>query len=142
MNIRLANMEDVSKIQELILQLGFSHPTEFIGAKLQKLLNSDNDIIVIYELNGEVVGLITLHFSVQLAFAGDIMTIGYLVVDEEYRGNRIGQALEGYAHTEAKKRNCSMIEVYSQAKRIDAHRFYEKQGYSVAEKFFIKDLQE
>lgn len=140
MNIRSAKIGDTSRIQELIKQLGFAHPEKLIRAKLLKLLNSGNDIILIYELDDQVVGLISLHFSVQLAFEGDIMSIGYLVVDEKYRGQSIGQQLEEYASNVARERKCSMIEVYSQAKRVDAHRFYERQGYHAAEKFFIKDL--
>lgn len=141
MRIRLAKLEDANKIRDLISQLGFPHTPEFIASKLQKLLDSANDIILIYEFNEEIVGLITLHFSVQLAFDGDIMTIGYLVVDEKYRNQQIGKELENFATHIAKERQCSMIEVYSQAKRTDAHRFYERQGYQVAEKFFFKDLQ-
>lgn len=141
MNIRTAEIEDTDRIRDLISQLGFDHSQEFISTKLVKLLKSDNDIILIYEHYGEVVGLISLHFSVQLAFAGDIMTIGYLVVDEKCRGQQIGKELEEYATDIARSKQCSMIEVYSQAKRIDAHRFYERQGYQVAEKFFFKDLE-
>lgn len=142
MSIRLARVEDTNDIKELIKQLGFDHSENFIRAKLIKLLNNVNDIIVIYEIEGKAVGLISLHFSVQLAFEGDIMNIGYLVVNEKYRNLKIGKELEEYATKIAKEKKCSMIEVYSQAKRTDAHRFYERQGYAVAEKFFIKDLEQ
>lgn len=133
-------MLDVDRIQYLISELGFTHSTEFIGAKLRHLLEKNNDIVVVYKEAGKVVGLMTLHFAVQLAFAGDIMTIGYLIVDEMYRGKGIGRQLEEYACRVAEQRQCSFIEVYSQAKRVDAHRFYERQGYTVTEKFFSKEI--
>ena len=140
MNIRTAKIEDACRIQNLILQLGFDQSLNMIEAKLVKLLDSNNDIILIYEKDNYVVGLITLSFSTQLAFDGDIMTIGYLVIDEQFRGLGIGKALEEYAMQIAQSKKCSMIEVYSQLKRADAHRFYIRQGYQVAEKFFIKEL--
>ena len=140
MNIRLAYSKDAEAIQNLIAQLGFSHSYEFISTKLEKLLDSPNDQIFVYEDHATVKGLITLHFSVQLAFEGDFMSIGYLVVDENSRGQEIGKQLEEFATQVAKDRSCSLIEVYSQVKRTDAHRFYERQGYTVAEKFFSKSL--
>lgn len=139
--IRLATIGDASSVQYLIAELGFDHPIEFTKAKLEKLLSSDNDVLLVYEQDNKVVGLITLHFAVQLAFAGDIMSIGYMVVDKGYRGLRIGQKLEEYAYSVAKERKCTLIEVFSQAKRADAHRFYERQGYSVTEKFFSKEVE-
>lgn len=140
MNIRLAYSKDAGAIQNLIAQLGFSHSCEFISTKLEKLLDSPNDQIFVYEDNATVKGIITLHFSVQLAFEGDFMSIGYLVVDENSRGQEIGKQLEEFATQVARDRSCSLIEVYSQAKRTDAHRFYERQGYTVTEKFFSKSL--
>lgn len=142
MNIRLAKLEDANSIRGLISQLGFDHPVEFIQAKLVKLLKSDNDIIYIYELDGNVAALISLHFSTQLAFKGDIMTIGYFVVEEEYRSRNIGKQLEEYVTGIAMERQCSLIEVFSQKKRTDAHRFYERQGYLTSEKFFVKNLEQ
>ncbi len=141
-NIRSATIADANRIKYLIAELGFVHSSEFIRAKLQLLLESNNDIIVVYESEGEVVGLITLHFAVQLAFSGDIMSIGYMVVDPSCRGQEIGKMLEEYASQVAKDRRCTLIEVYSQAKRVDAHRFYVRQGYQVAEKFFSKEVEQ
>ena len=141
MNIRPATIKDAGKVQELIAQLGFIHSLDFIQTKLQKLLDSPNDIVLVAEDHEAVQGLITLHFALQLGFEGDIMTIGYLVVDQAYRGLGVGGRLEEYASLIAQKRKCSLIEVYSQAKRTDAHRFYERQGYGVAEKFFSKTLE-
>lgn len=141
-NIRQATLQDAEAIQNLIGQLGFDHSLTFISGKLEKLLKSVNDLVLVYEDTDKVIGLITLYFSVQLAFEGDIMTIGYMVVDESYRSKQIGKKLEEYATKIAKDKKCSMIEVYSQAKRTDAHRFYKRQGYVVAEKFFSKTLGE
>lgn len=141
MNIRFANLNDVEAIKELIAQLGFPHSSEFISTKLEQLLDSPSDQIYVYEDDTIVKGLITLHFSAQLAFHGDFMSIGYLVVDANSRGQEIGKQLEEFATQIAKERKCSLIEVYSQAKRTDAHRFYERQGYAVAEKFFSKSLE-
>lgn len=141
MGIRLATLLDSERIRYLIAELGFDHPLSFIELKLQQLLQSRNDIIIVYEINGNVVGLITLHFSTQLAFSGDIMSIGYMVIDEEYRGQSIGRKLEEKASEIARERECSLIEVFSQAKRTDAHRFYKRQGYQVTEKFFSKEVK-
>lgn len=142
MNIRLATLNDTIAIQKLVAQLGYPHSYDFIFTKLKKLQDSTNDEVFVYEEDNFVKGLITLHFSVQLAFEGDFMSIGYFIIDENFRGQSIGKHLEEFATEIARERKCSLIEVYSQKKRSEAHRFYERQGYVVAEKFFNKNLED
>lgn len=101
---------------------------------------SPNDFIFVYQKKNLVIGLVSVHFSIQLAFDGDFMTIGYLAVDEEHRGLGIGGELENHVTLLAKEKGCTLIELFSQAKRTDAHHFYQNHGYSVIEKQFSKML--
>lgn len=139
--IRNAKPEDSTKIQELLNQLGYTHPTSFIENKLNQLLKSSNDIVLVYEKNKTVVAFLTIHYSIQLAFEGDFATIGYFVVDNSIRSCGIGREMEEYCTRLANERGCSLIELYSNANRVDAHRFYERQGYKAYEKYFMKELQ-
>jgi len=104
------------------------------------LTDSSNDEVYVYEHDGRVVGFITLHYSVQLAFEKDFCEIGYFVVDKDFRSLKIGDKLESYVCEQAKERNCGEIFVFSQMKRADAHRFYLRQGYKQTEKYFEKIL--
>lgn len=140
MPIRRANIEDSEAIREMLRQLGYPLTNEFIRAKLTLLLDSKNDEICVYEDNGKVIGFLTLHISVQLAFEHNFCEIGYFVVDQNVRSKGVGKQLEEAACKIALERGCDRIEVFSMEHRADAHRFYERQGYSHIQKKFEKIL--
>ncbi|MGY6251932.1 GNAT family N-acetyltransferase [Paraburkholderia caledonica] len=52
-----------------------------------------------------------------------------LVVDQEGRGNGIGQALLREVERFCLSRNCSKMMLLSSASRVDAHRFFEQVGF-------------
>ncbi|MDL2214819.1 GNAT family N-acetyltransferase [Dysgonomonas sp. OttesenSCG-928-M03] len=141
MSIRSAWIADCEVIRNLLEQLGYPHSTEIIKEKLDKLISNPDDEVFVYHENNKVLGFITAHFSVQLAFSGDFCEIGYLVVDESARSKGIGKKLEEYVCDIAKNRGCSRIHVFSMSYRTEAHRFYEKLGYSEIQKFFEKVLE-
>lgn len=63
-------------------------------------------------------------------------------MDESDRGVGIGAALEARATELAKARGCDRIEVHCHSRRVDAHRFYFRQGYSESPKYLVKSLIE
>lgn len=141
MPIRSAKISDSEPIRDMLDQLGYQLTTQHIQDKLQLLLNSPADAVYVYE-DGDhgVVGFITLHFSIQLAFENNFCEIGYFVVDSRIRSQGIGRLLEEKACQAAKAKGCDHINVFSMAHRSDAHRFYERQGYTHIQKFFEKQL--
>lgn len=140
MPIRNAEISDSKIIRDMLDQLGYSLNTEHISEKLELLLNSPNDAVYVYEDNNKVSGFITLHFSVQLAFKDNFCEIGYFVVNSDARSKGIGRQLEEKACQVAIEKGCGRINVFSMAHRADAHRFYERQGYTHIERFFEKEL--
>ncbi|SHG15006.1 GNAT family N-acetyltransferase [Dysgonomonas macrotermitis] len=140
MPIRNAWAADCSIIKDLLDQLGYEYPVEIIKERLEKLLESESDEVFVYTENGKVEAFITLHYSLQLAFDGDFCEIGYFVVDSSTRGKGIGKQMEEFAYQTAKNKGCSSINVFSRETRTDAHRFYERQGYKEARKFFAKGI--
>lgn len=138
--IRKATLEDSEAIRDLLEQLGYPQPIEIIESKLKQLFQTGWDDVLVYEDNHKVLAFITLHYSVQLAFDKDFCEIGYFVVDTEARGQQIGDKLETFACQQARMRGCGDVFVYSSLKRKEAHRFYERQGYSQIEKYFEKKI--
>lgn len=140
MPIRNIKLTDAQAIRNMLEQLGYPLSIEQINEKLALLLNSPNDIVYVYEDDKKVVGFITLHFSIQLAFEGSFCEIGYFVVDSNVRSKGIGRMLEEKACQVAIAQGCSQINVFSMIHRADAHRFYQRHGYTQIEKFFNKEL--
>lgn len=81
-----------------------------------------------------------MHFIPQLAFEGSFARISYFVVDEESRGEGIGQEMEALCEEEARRHQCERIEVHCHTRREKAHHFYKQCGYEESPKYFIKHL--
>ena len=61
------------------------------------------------------------------------------VIDERQQGKRFGAALMQYIEEFCLQADCSKIMLLSNSKRSEAHRFFEKQGFSsVLKKGFVK----
>lgn len=140
MPIRNAEITDSQAIRDMLEQLGYPLTTKHVQDKLELLLNSVGDAVYVYEDKNQIVGFITLHFSIQLAFEKNFCEIGYFVVDSSIRSQGIGRQLEEKACQVALEKGCDHINVFSMAHRSGAHRFYERQGYTHIQRFFEKKL--
>jgi GNAT superfamily N-acetyltransferase len=56
--------------------------------------------------------------------------IGGLVVGESHRGQGVGQLLMQQAEEWARARGCRAVYLRTNVIRTDAHRFYERLGYT------------
>lgn len=126
--IRVAKLEDRKDIAKLLTQLGYPETEFFIKENMERLLTDPNEELMVYEDEGRVIACISIHYIPQLGIRGDIASISYLVVDSSIRSKGIGKELEGFASASARKRGCDSIQVHCHSRRIDAHKFYERQG--------------
>lgn len=138
--IRVAKLEDWKDIVKLLEQLGYPGTEFFIKENMDRLLTDPNEELMVYEDNGLVVACISLHYIPQLGMRGDIAVISYLVVDSSIRSKGIGKELEEFAAASARKRGCGSIQVHCHSRRTEAHKFYERQGFKEAPKYFSKKL--
>lgn len=137
--IRKAAPTDLPAIRQLIAELEYDPPAN-LQSRLLQLLGHPDEFLLVYELDGRVVALLSLHFIPQLALAGDFARISYFIVDDKARGKNIGREMEDYITALARGRNCDRIEVHCHRRRTDAHRFYERQGYVESPKYLVKRL--
>ncbi len=140
MGIRKAEIQDGDAISKLLNQLNYPDTDAFIKKKLEKLLSHPDEELLVYEDGGEVTAFISIHFIPQVALEGDFARISYFAVDSSIRSKGIGRELEEYCTELAKERNCDRIEVHCHSRRIDAHRFYTRQGFTESPKYFMKKL--
>jgi GNAT superfamily N-acetyltransferase len=140
MSIRLAKPADAPAVENLLQQLGYSGTGGFLAQKLERMLDDPDERVFVYEVDGDAVALVSLHFIPQLALAGDFARISYFAVDDRFRSKGIGQEMEEYIIALARERHCDRIEVHCHWQRGDAHRFYFRQGYEEAPKYLIKRL--
>ena len=87
--------------------------------------------LIVAELDGRVVGCLQLTFIPGIAFRGAWRGLIEAVrVAGDLRGQGIGARLVDYAVTESRAFGCRMVQLTSHKSRGDAHRFYERLGWT------------
>ncbi len=84
---------------------------------------------LVAEDDGAVRGFISVHMDEQLHHATLVGEVQELIVDQAYRGKRLGHALLEAAHQAARDAGCSHMELNSSFGRTEAHAFYERHGW-------------
>lgn len=92
--------------------------------------------------DGQPLGLITLHLQFHLHHVNWIAEIQELVVMPQARGLGVGKQLLEWAEGEATRAGAEMIELSTSTGRLDAHRFYQREGYLPSHLRFTKALME
>lgn len=140
MPVRNAQLQDAPAIIALLDALDYPRSEAFIKDKMEQMFANPYVHILVYEDEGKVLSFIVLEFLIQLGLKGDIARIGYFAVDEQARGKGIGNIMETHCAQLAVQKGCDRIEVHCHERRKDAHRFYQRQGYTESPKYFIKKL--
>jgi len=92
---------------------------------------SQNEQLFVAERDGDVVGTFQSLFNRTLTGRGSLsMIIEAVQTRPDMRGKGIGAQMIGYAIEEAKRRDCRLVQLTSNAARTDAHRFYERLGFA------------
>jgi GNAT superfamily N-acetyltransferase len=103
---------------------------------------SANEQLFVAELNGEVVGTFQILFNRTLTGRGSLsMIIEAVQTKSDMRGRGIGASMITYAIDEAKRRDCRLVQLTSNAARTDAHRFYERLGFAKSHAGFKMKLK-
>jgi GNAT superfamily N-acetyltransferase len=86
--------------------------------------------ILVAELDGAVVGCLQLAMTPGLARQGMTRAqIEAVRVAGSHRGQRIGEAMIEEAIRRARAAGCGLVELTTDKRRPDAHRFYERLGF-------------
>ena len=89
-----------------------------------------NQMQVVADLDGEVVGTMQLSFLPGIAFRGGWRgQIEAVRIAGELRGQGLGQQMIAWAVERFRERGCHMAQLTSMSTRIAAHRFYERMGW-------------
>jgi GNAT superfamily N-acetyltransferase len=88
-------------------------------------------LLVAAERNGAVVGTLQLTVVPGLARRGALRgQLEAVHVRSDLRGGGLGSAMVTWAVGEARRRGCGLVQLTSQKRRTDAHRFYERLGFA------------
>ncbi|MDC0768455.1 GNAT family N-acetyltransferase [Streptomyces sp. HD] len=102
-------------------------------AALKRLSSDPNQHLVVAVREGRVVGTLQLTVIPGLSRQGSTRSIIEAVrVHADERGSGLGTQLIEWAIAESKRQNCQLVQLTSDKTRTDAHRFYERLGFTAS----------
>lgn len=147
MTIRRAEVRDIPALQELLRQVLYVHHqarpdlfeaegSKYTETELEELIQDDQRPIFIYEdCEGRVLG--HLFTMIQESKAPSVvhktLFIDDLCVDQETRGQKIGEQLYRFAIDYAKRIGCYALTLNVWNDNLGALRFYQNQGMTPRE---------
>jgi GNAT superfamily N-acetyltransferase len=133
--IRPATLDDEAAVLRLLTQLfeppGATPPgytQERASRGFRWAIEQPRADVLLAEHNGAIVGLASVYADIQSIRYGPRCWLQDLVVDGGHRSTGIGGLLLHAAAEWARSHGCTHLELSSGAGRLDAHRFYERQG--------------
>ena len=130
LTIRNANIEDLSEITRICLQLGYPNTEQEIAPRLKRLLKESENAVFVFESNeGSRIISGWVHVFGKYLIELEYAEIGGLVVDNNARRQGIGEKLMRKSEEWAKLNGYKEIRLRSGGQRKEAHKFYEKIGY-------------
>lgn len=142
MLVRAARPADIAAMAQLSGQLGYPVDAVAFGERLAHLAARPENGIFVAELDGGVVGRIHVGGRILLESEPFAEILG-LIVDEGFRQRGIGARLVAACLDWAGTHDWSTVRVRSNMIRVDAHRFYEGQGFSCSknQSVFVRPIE-
>lgn len=99
-------------------------------ASLRELETDPNQMMMLAMLGDETVGTIQLTFIPGISGLGTKRCLVEAVhIAPTHRSKGLGSQMIQWAIEQARQRGCGMVQLTSNKKRLDAHRFYERLGF-------------
>lgn len=140
MNIefRYARAEDLPRIVALLADDDLGRQREVVStpvaaeyvAAFEALRADPHNDILVAAAGDRVVGCLQITLIRGLSRRGMRRALlEGIRVDRKVRGQRIGERLLRFAIEQARAAGCGLVQLTSDKRRVDAHRFYERLGF-------------
>ena len=137
MIFRQATLSDKSAIEELFMDMlraidvRFDYIYENEEDYLLRFFGPSEDVIIVAENKGEVIGYISVEVKRE---DREYVYIDDFCVDEKYRSRGIGTKLLSYSEEAAKNAGIYDILLHVEESNLPARRLYERSGYELLRK--------
>jgi predicted N-acetyltransferase YhbS len=99
-------------------------------AAFKRIAASPNDMLYVAELEGEVAGTFQTTLVTTMSGQGSSsLTIAAVQTRADLRSHGIGGQMMRFAIEEARAKGARLVQLMSNGRRADAHRFYERLGF-------------
>jgi len=130
--LTIANEEMVKDIARLLPQLRSDvseHSTSL--SELEKIVQDKNVALVVAKDGDRIVGMASLYIINK--FSKRSASIEDVVVDENYRGQKLGEKLTEALISVAREEGVGTIHLTSRPERVAANKLYQKLGFQLKE---------
>jgi GNAT superfamily N-acetyltransferase len=134
--VRRARAADVPAVVDLLGQLGYAPQAPWVRTWV--CTTAPDDRCLVAEVAGRVVGLAHLHRVPFLTESTYRVRLTALVVDEAVRSRGVGALLLAAAERTAREMGATALELSTSDRRLRAHRFYERHGYTQRSRHYRK----
>lgn len=138
--IRRATRSDAKHIALLLTELGYPATAGDAQDRLALALKRDTGRCLVAQSAAEVIGMVAAELVPYFPDGSVVCRVTALVVSSRHRGRGVGAELLAAIGDFAREHHCSGIELTSGQHRIDAHRFYERLGFSKTSFRFFRAL--
>ncbi|MFK0152272.1 GNAT family N-acetyltransferase [Streptomyces sp. NPDC090499] len=147
LDIRTAVADDVPAIVGMLADdpLGARRETPddlapYLSA-LERLSADPNQQLVVAVREGRVVGTLQLTIIPGLSRRGATRSIIESVrIHADERGSGLGTRFIEWAIDESRRQGCQLVQLTSDTSRVDAHRFYERLGFTASHTGFKLEI--
>jgi GNAT superfamily N-acetyltransferase len=138
-SFRPAKRRDVPAIVQMLAEdeLGsqrerFETPLPQVYYTAFEAIQADpNQELIVADLGGEVIGTLQLMYLPSLSYQGGTRAqVESVRVSQGLRGEGIGAEMMKWTIDRARQRGCRLMQLTSHKSRTEAHRFYEKLGFT------------
>ncbi len=127
--LQLLTDDDIARVRGDYTQ----EVTPAVAAAFQAINSDPNNELWVVARGGEVIGTLQLTLIPGLSRGGTKRALVEAVrVRADLRGSGIGVALMAHAESQARAAGCGMVQLTSDSRRLDAHRFYARLGYAAS----------
>ncbi len=141
MVFREFDRDDICGICELInRELGYNVAEKDLALRIKQMQDDKNYCIFVAENNNEVIAFIGVHIGLAFEYSGKIARIIAFAVKKEYQRQGVGTKLLQTTESYLNENHVELIAVNSGIHRVEAHRFYEKQGFYKKGHSFAKTI--
>lgn len=137
--VREATQRDGGVVAAQATESGVPLTAGDIEGKLPRLRDTDKPPLVADDA-GDILGCVPWQLTPVLHRPAPVGRITMLIVTARAWGRSIGRALVAAAEQRLLDRGCGLVEVTSNLRLIEAHRFYEHLGYERTSHRFVKIL--
>ncbi|MFZ6657536.1 GNAT family N-acetyltransferase [Undibacterium sp. TJN19] len=148
LSIRRAVKQDLPRLLELIADDDLGKNREGVGSDdacyveaFDRITADDNQFLMVAEMDGRVIAMQQVTLIPGLSRKGSTRAmIESVRVDGYLRGQGIGHWFIEQAIQLARERGCQLVQLTSDKKRLQAHRFYGSLGFIASHEGFKLQL--